>query len=151
MLRVHFGDRENVIENTSIYFKNTYRDAWILDDFAKKVIADVDKSKVIGANAIESPVLGMISPLQLSGGCKALLLMRNEPSKTFNASNCGDNCARWILELAKERDFTINLYHVMDFGNIDFEARILNSRTLITHNMEEFLDAGAKYLRKEHA
>ena len=30
---------------------------------------------------------------------KTLLLILNEPDKIFNASTCGDNCAKWILEI----------------------------------------------------
>ncbi len=148
MLRVWFGDRENTIYNTSIFFKNRYMDDWITDDFAKKVILDVDHSEVIDANSIKSPVLGNISPLQLSGGVKALILMKHFPGKIFNASNCGDNCSKWILKLGEERDFTINLFHVMDFGPGEFDIRILNHRDLIVHNMQEFLLAGADYLRR---
>ena len=148
MLRVWFGEKENAIYNTSVFFKNRYQDEWITDPFAVKVIKDVDKSEVISASSIISPVLGNISPLQLSGGVKALILMRNLPGKVFNASSCGDNCAQWILELGKEKDFTINLFHVMDFGNDPFEIRILNDRKLIVYNMQEFLDAGVKYLRE---
>lgn len=149
MLRVWFGDRENEIYHTSVYFKNTYKENWITDEFAKKVIKDIDRSEVIGGNLIKSPVLGEISPLQLSGGVKTLILMKNYPGKTFNASNCGDNCAKWILELAKEKDFTISLHHVMDFGKNDFDIRILNHRTLVVHEMNEFLNAGIKYLRED--
>ena len=149
MLRVWFGDREDAIFNTSVYFKNQYKDQWITDPFAVKVIRDVDHSEVIDANNIQSSVLGNISPIQLSGGVKALILMKNLPGKTFNASNCGDNCAKWILELGKEKNFTINLYHIMDFGDEEFEIRILNDRKLIVHNMKEFVDAGIKYLRED--
>lgn len=69
--------------------------------------------------------------------------------KIFNASNCGDNCAKWILKLGKERDFTIALYHIMDFGKKDFEIRILNNKNkkLIVHNMRDFLDAVNDYLK----
>ena len=38
MLIIYFGDMPSAIYNTEIYFKNTYEDSWILDDFAKKVI-----------------------------------------------------------------------------------------------------------------
>ncbi len=148
MLRIYFGDRKNTIYNTSVFFKNTYQDEWITDAFAREVIHDVDKSEVVDANVIMSPVLGQISPLQLSGGVKALLLMKNYPGKIFNASNCGDNCAPWILKLGAERDFTINLFHVMNFGEGDFEIRVLNERTLIVHNMQQLVDAGVKYLRR---
>ncbi|MCR5625411.1 MAG: DUF4869 domain-containing protein [Lachnospiraceae bacterium] len=146
MLRVYFGDKENAIYNTSVYFKHSYEDKWITDDFTKEIVKDIDKSEVISAGNISSPVLGNISPLSLSGGVKALILMKNKPGKIFNASNCGDNCAKWILKMAEKKDFTINLHHIMDFGPGEFEIRILNHRKLIVHNMKEFLDAGVKYL-----
>lgn len=149
MLRVWFGDRKNAIYNTSVFFKNRYEDEWITDDFAKKVIKDIDHSEVIDANSINSPVLGNISPLQLSGGVKALILMKHFPGKVFNASNCGDNCAKWILSLGEEQDFTINLFHVMNFGKDPFSIRILNSKNMVAHDMQEFLNAGVKYLREE--
>ena len=149
MLRVWFGDRKNAIYNTSVFFRNRYKDEWITDDFAREVISDIDHSEVIDANSINSPVLGNISPLQLSGGVKALILMKHFPGKTFNASNCGDNCAKWLLSLAEDQDFTINLFHVMDFGDGDFSIRILNKKNLIVHNMQEFLTAGVFCLRSE--
>ena len=37
---------------------------------AVEMIQDVDRSKVIGSQIIESPVLGMITPLQLSEDAK---------------------------------------------------------------------------------
>lgn len=148
MLRVYFGDKENAIYNTSVYFRHRYLDSWITEQFSKDIIADIDKSEVISSSTISSPVLGSISPLQLSGGVKALMLMKHFPGKVFNASNCGDNCAKWILELGKSQNFTINLFHVMDFGTDEFEIRVLNDKKLIVHNMEEFLEAGVKYLRE---
>ena len=152
MLRVWFGKKENAIYNTSVFFKNGYQDEWITDDFARAVISDVDKSEVISPNLIRSPVLGDISPLQLSGGVKALILMKHYPRKIFNASNCGDNCSKWILKLGNEIDFTINLHHVMNFGNQSFEIRIMNAgngRMRIAHDMQEFLDAGVRYLQEK--
>ena len=41
MLRVWFGDRDNVIYNTSVYFSNRYKDGWITDDFTRAVIKDI--------------------------------------------------------------------------------------------------------------
>ena len=151
MVRVYFGKRDNAIYNTSVFFKNRFVDSWITDPFAREVIRDVDRSEVLDSNEIESPVLGKITPNQLSGGVKTLILMKNYPGYIFNASNCGDNCAKWILALGKEKDFTINLHHVMDFGREPFEIRIMNnkSKKMIVHNMQEFLDAGVKYLQEE--
>lgn len=147
MLNIFFGEHPNAIYNTSLYFDNTYLDNWITDDFAKKMIRAVDKSQVIGPNLIESKVLGPIPVTSLSGGVKTLLLIRNDSEKIFNASTCGDNCARWILKIAKEskRDITINLRHIMDFGDGDFEIRILNNGEIV-HNMKEYVQYAGQYL-----
>ncbi len=133
------------IYNTEVYFMNVYDDEWIVDDFAKEVIKKVDKSEVLDSQAIKSPVLGIISPERLSGGTKTLLLMKNMPDKVFNASTCGDNCAKYILKLAKERDLTINLRHLMDFGKARFKAHILNDNSDVT-GMEELLFKAHEYV-----
>ena len=145
MLNIYFGDMPEAIYNTEVYFMNVYDDEWIVDDFAKEVIKKVDKSEVLDSQAIKSPVLGVISPERLSGGTKTLLLMKNMPDKVFNASTCGDNCAKYILKLAKERDLTINLRHLMDFGKARFKAHILNDNSDVT-GMEELLFKAHEYV-----
>ena len=67
-----------------------------------------------------------------------MILMENEPGKVFNASTCGDNCAKWILKIAENRDLTINLRHLMDFGKGTFDIRILNTNQIV-HNMKELI------------
>ena len=145
MLNIYFGDMPSAIYNTEIFFKNTYEDSWLLDDFAKRVVKKVDGSDIVDAQAIKSPVLGMIPPTALSGGVKTLLLIKNCPDKVFNASTCGDNCAKFILELAKKQDVTINLRHIMDFGKAKFAANILNNNSTV-HSMEELLPIAAQYV-----
>lgn len=145
MLNIYFGDMPTAIYNTEVFFKNTYEESWLLDDFAKKVIKKIDSSDVVDAQAIKSPVLGMIPPTDLSGGAKTLLLIKNCPDKVFNASTCGDNCAKFILELAKSRDITINLRHIMNFGKSSFTAKILNDGSMVS-NMEELLSVAARYV-----
>ncbi|MBQ4363134.1 MAG: DUF4869 domain-containing protein [Oscillospiraceae bacterium] len=138
MLNIIFGDCPEAIYNTSVYFNNTYEDEWLTDEFAKKVIKAVDKSEVLGAHAIESPVLGVIPPERLAGGTKTVLLIKNKPDMIFNASACGDNCARFILEIARDRDITINLRHVMDFRRKKFKAHIINN-DVYTDNYTDYL------------
>lgn len=147
MLNIYFGEMTNAIYNTSVYFNNTYLDSWITDEFAKKVIKSVDKSEVIGPHLIDSKALGPIPATSLSGGTKTLILIKNEPEKVFNASTCGDNCAKWILKIAKDAktDITINLRHIMDFGEGSFEIRILNN-DVIVHNMREYVRYAGQYL-----
>ena len=146
MLHVYFGDMPNAIYNTAVYFKNVYYDDWIVDEFNKKMILDVDKSTVLGNGVIDSPVLGKISPERLSGGVKTLMLIRHMPEQVFNASACGDNCAKWILEIAKKKDLTITLHHSMRFGPGPYEIRILNNGEIV-HNFKEWVDTVWQFLR----
>ena len=80
----------------------------------------------------------------LSGGTKTLLLIKNNPDLVFNASTCGDNCARFILELARQRDVTINLRHIMRFGK-RFKATVLNDG-MVVDNMEQLIIHAGKYV-----
>ncbi len=145
MLKIYYGDMENSIFNTAVYFKNRYEDEWILDDISKDMILDIDKSIVLDSAVIDSPVMGKISPLGLSGGVKTLILINNEPEKIFNASTCGDNCAKWILKLASNRDITINLRHLMDFGKGEFDICILNTNQIV-HSMAELVPIAGLYV-----
>ena len=43
------------------------------------------------------------------------------------------------LSIAKTKDLTINLRHIMDFGDEDFEIEILNTGDIV-HNMLEYVD-----------
>jgi len=138
MLKIYFGDMKEAVYNTSVYFKNSFEDNWITTDFAKNVIQDIDKSTVIDSGLIESPVMGKIPPTSLSGGTKTLLLIANDNERIFNASTCGDNCAKWILKLAESKDITINLRHIMNFGDGDFDIHVLNTNKTV-HNMKELI------------
>ena len=148
MLTIIYGDVENSIYNTNVYFKNTYEPEWIESELAKKMIKDVDDSDVLSGECINSPVLGPIPPERLSGGIKTLLLMLNEPDKIFNASTCGDNCAKWILEIGKMKDLTINLRHMISFGqDAEFEIRIENGGEIV-HSMRELIPVASRYLNE---
>ncbi len=145
MLRIFFGNKEEAIYNTAVYFKNTYMDEWITDSFSKEMIKDVDSSMVIGPHMIESPVLGPITPKELSGGVKTLILIYKDKNRMFNASNCGDNCAKWLLKMTEKEDRTINLRHLMDFGKGQFNIEVVNNGKIV-HNMSELVDAAGEYV-----
>ena len=143
MLNIIFGEVENCVYNTEVYFRNTFDDAWIVSDIAKQIIKDIDKSEVISATCIESPVLGQITPELLSGGTKTLLLLMNDDSRLFNASTCGDNCAKWILKIAQEKNITIRLGHIMKFEE-PFEVRVVNSNQVVS-TMEDLIIQAHEY------
>ena len=146
MLKIYLGEMEEAIYHPPTYFDNRYEDEWLTTSQAAEMIRDIDHSEVISAHLIESPVLGPISPKELSGGVKTLLLMAFDSSgKIFNASVCGDNFAKWILKLGREKDLTINLRHVMGFGKEPFEILILNTGEMI-HDMASFVRIAGRYV-----
>lgn len=145
MLNVYYGDMPESIYNTAVYFRNRYLGRWITDDWGKAVIKDVDKSTVVSGDLIKSPVLGPISPSQLSGGVKTLLLVAHEKNKVFNASTCGDNCAKWLLDLGQKRKVVVNLRHLMDFGKGEFKIRVMNTGRIV-HNMKELVLEAGEYV-----
>ncbi len=152
MLNIYFGKLPDAIYDTATYFNNTYLDSWITDERAQAIIRDIDRAKVLSPQAVDSKALGVIPATGLSGGTKTLLLIDHMPDKVFNASTCGDNCAEWILKIAKahKEDITINLHHIMDFDpkkkGKPFELRILNTGRVV-HSMKELVPEAGLLLR----
>ena len=138
MLLIFYGEPEsqNYIFNPDAFFNNTYEDEWITDPLSKQMIKDVDGSDVVGPRLIDSPFLGPVPAERLSGGVKTLMLMNFDTDHMFNASACGDNCAPWILRIAQNKDLTIRLGYLMDFGKDPFDIEIVNIRKVV-HSMKE--------------
>jgi phosphatidate phosphatase APP1 len=149
MLKIFFGNHKGEIYNTEVYYANQYDKMWVTDPFAKKVIADIDDSTVIAPDVIQNDIFGAFNSTELSAGVKTLLLIHNQPNRIFNISNCGDNCAKYLLELAENKDIKVCLHHVMDFGQ-SFAVKVVNDkrRKVITDPIE-FLMLANQYLRGE--
>ena len=147
MLNIYFGDMPEAVYNTSVYFNYTYEDEWLTSDFAKEVIKKIDKSNVLEPHAIESPVLGVIPPENLSGGTKTLLLMANDPEKVFNASTCGDNCAPFYSQIGQEKR-PDNQFAAPDGfwkEKIPVAVKVLNTGDVV-HSMEELMPIAFKFV-----
>ena len=145
MLNIFYGDMKEAVYNMAAYFKYDYEDDWITDPFVKKMVKDVDQSIVLDSGVIDSPVLGKIPPTGLLGGVKTLILVKLEKDKIFNASTCGDNCAKWLLKIAETEDRTINLRHLMKFEVEPFNIRILNTNEIV-HTMEELVSIAGEFV-----
>ena len=145
MLNIFYGNMPEAVYNTAAYFKYDYEDSWIVDSFVKEMILDVDRSTVLDSGVIDSPVLGKIPPLGLSGGVKTLILVKFDTEKIFNVSTCGDNCAKWLLKIAQQEDRTVNLRHLMDLGPDPFTIRILNTNQIV-HSMKELVPIAGEFV-----
>lgn len=146
MLRIYYGEpaSDRYIFNPDAFFNNTYEDDWITDPLSIQMIQDVDGSVVVGPRVIDSPFLGSIPTERLSGGVKTLILMFHDRDHIFNASACGDNCAKWILKIASllqenGDDLLIRLGYLMDFGTEPFEIVIENLGCTV-HNRRELVE-----------
>ncbi len=143
MLYIYYGDidSEKYIYNPDSFFNNTYEDEWIINPLSVEMIRDVDGSTVIGPRVIDSPYLGAIPTERLSGGVKTLILMSQDQEHIFNASACGDNCAKWILHIARlldaeGKDLHIRLGYLMDFGEEAFSINIENLDCIVQDREE---------------
>lgn len=86
MLKIWYYANIEYMKDAPSYFDNVYEDEWIADSFVKEMIQDVDHCTVISSHVIDSPILGAITPRELSGGVKVLILMLKDDSFIYNMS-----------------------------------------------------------------
>ena len=126
MLKIHFGKVEGAFYGPSWFWAN-YEIRWFEDPLVCNMLNAVDKSEYVGGYLIQSEILGPISPKDLSGGVKTLISILKRPDLVFDATSCGPNCAKWLLEIGKQEDVLIMLEYFMPFdGYAPFEVYIEN-------------------------
>ena len=86
MLKIWYYANIEYMKDAPSYFDNVYEDEWIEDSFVKEMIQDVDHCTVISSHVLDSPILGAITPRELSGGVKVLILMLKDDSFIYNMS-----------------------------------------------------------------
>lgn len=145
MLSIYFGDKENVLHGPS-WFRFNYRPEWFEDAFVQEMLKDIDKSKFLGGELIQSDVLGPIPPERLSGGVQTLISIYENPERMFNATSCGENCAKWLLKIGEKKDVEVNLRYFMPFDGCEpFEIRVINEDKIVL-NMDEYTHVAIKYV-----
>ena len=136
MLNIHFGEMDNMFYGPS-WFKANYDPEWLADPLVEKMLNDVDKSSYKGGNLIDSEVLGPISPGELSGGVQTLISIYENPDLVFNATSCGENCAKWLLEIGRQKDVTVVLEYFMNFRNMGpYRIHILNTGVTVDNDRD---------------
>ncbi len=143
MLHIRFGDMEKVNYGPS-WFKFNYDPKWLEDSFVQKMIEDVDKTKYMGGLVFDSPVLGPIPPEKLSGGVQTLIMIYEKPDLIFDATSCGDNCAKWLLEIGKMKDVTVNLKYIMQFPD-DLNIYVDN-KGVVVRSFTDYLYCAVDYV-----
>ena len=116
MLKIWIRNKndENVI--TAQSFDAFFEDEWFNDPMVKEIIKDIDNSDAHSFRQIDSPVLGPISYRELSSGTLGLIMMMYlNDDYDFSSLYFGDNCAKWILEISKNRDINFLMKHTFVF------------------------------------
>lgn len=115
MLKIWLADEvEGLNMKPDKYFDVARVPVWFDDELVKAMIKDVDKTDVVSYNMMIGPI-GPIPPERLSSGVKTLIMIYKNDSQIWNASKCGDNCAKWLVEISKRKDIVIWLGHFMIF------------------------------------
>ena len=141
MLHIFFGDMENVFHGPS-WFTFNYDEKWLEDPFIQDMLRDIDKSEYKGGSLVVSDVLGPISPRDLSGGVKTLISVFKNPELIFDITSCGENCAKWLLDIGKKIDVTVNLNYPMTFKGLDpIEVHVINNDTTYSTDRDYSLAA----------
>ena len=141
MVNIIFGDYkgDNYISNPDMYFDNTYQDEWLESSLAKEIVKDIDKSELEGPNLVVSPVLGSIPVTRISGGAKTIIQIAFDDNQIYNASACGDNCAKWLLKIGQDKDIVVRMGHIMHFPEESFEIKIVNTGDIV-HTQYELVE-----------
>lgn len=129
MLNIIFG-RENCttdyVLDTRIYFSKHKKPEWFEDDFVKRFLKDVDGTEVLFEEALKDVFGRGISTEMISTGCKTLCcIYYDTKGLTFNGSAMGDNCVKFLMEIASKKDVTIFLEHYMEIPIQYFEEGII--------------------------
>ncbi|MCR5733282.1 MAG: DUF4869 domain-containing protein [Lachnospiraceae bacterium] len=145
MLSIFFGEKEHVMHGPS-WFRFNFKREWFEDPLVQRMLEDIDKSQYVGGDLIQSDALGPIPPERLSGGLQTLIAIYKRPDLIFNATSCGENCSKWLLEIGKKEDVTVNLRYFMPFDGCEpFEIRILNE-DVVVEDMKEYTRIAIRYI-----
>ena len=145
MLKIYYGDMHETAAYGPSWFKFGYEPEWFEDPFVQQMIREVDASVYRAGLVIESPVLGQIPPEKLSGGLQTLIAIYKNPDKIFDATSCGPNCAKWLQEIGRRMDVTVNLHYFMPMQEEPLNIYIVNAEKTV-QNIREFTLLSLQYL-----
>lgn len=137
MLNLYFGEFKDAVPTS--YFDARFRFSWMNSEFTKRVIREVDKSEVLTDFVIRSPVLGSITPHQISHGSKALIMLKFRDVK-MKLEYMGENCFKILKEICDEKEVYLSStgYRSLFKDGGFTQIRIMNSGKIVTCPLEMF-------------
>lgn len=134
-------DKEDILRGAAIYFDIANLPEWFSHPIIAEIVKGVDQSKLEGLRVV-SPVLGDISVRDLSGGCKTLITIYNEPEYAYMSHELGDNCFSWLMKIAEQKEVRLiySSYFTIPSECEPFRVHIVNDDSFVT-TMEELWGA----------
>lgn len=137
MLSLYVGYIEDEVWNHESYFDGWFDYANLMTEFSKRIVLEIDQSRVVSQRYIDSPVLGAITPKDLSGGVKLLLLlMYNDIVSEYDY--LGENCYRALGEIAIQKDITLCITQscpdLFELSGLK-EVKLVNTGVVYTDNI----------------
>lgn len=100
--------------DTRVYFRRYSNTFDFYDPFIQSVISGIDKAEVIANGAIKDYRGLFLSVDKLSTGSKTLCsIYFDKEGRTFYGSMMGDNCAPYLMEIARNKNVTVFYEHFM--------------------------------------
>lgn len=142
MLSIHIGRVDDMLIDIPNYFDAVFEDAWMDTDLTRRIIKEIDKSTLIHPRVIDSPFLGPITPREISGGAKGLILMAYDDDRIgdyFYGGQFGDNTLPLMWEISKTRDIKLAQINLMEYPeDTNIPVYIENDGITITTPQEYF-------------
>lgn len=111
---VKYPENESLLVNSPKIVFSGYMEYDLIDtDLGRRIVKDTSKvSEIFNCMSMRTEWGYMISPEELSDGAKILLLMLcksvRDEGFIFNYTFCGDNCNKYLKEIAEMYD--VNIY-----------------------------------------
>lgn len=144
MLSIYWG----VTDDCCYYIDDEYQEAveleWLFNDpLVQNIIADIDNCSFNGVGCVDldNPAINF-SIYELSTGSKGLILLvkDNYDSIRIWGTAFGDNCSKWLLKIAEDRDIILELEYFLQFPKDDFKAYSLHQNRPFTNYMDYMLE-----------
>lgn len=135
---------ERYVFNPEAWFDDEFGEEYIVGDIERQMIKDIDKCEVISKNNVVHEWLGSMSPFDLSGTVKTLILVKNDPAHIFNGSFMGDLAVPWLLDIGRTCDRIVRFGYLPKFEE-PFEIRIENDGRIVS-TWQDLLWTSVKFL-----
>lgn len=125
MLSIYYGVTEDCYYYIDAEFEELYEKEWFKDSLVQEITGDIDECDYTGVGCrdkidptIEFPIDG------LSTGTKGLIMLLKMEYDSIRiwGTAFGDNCSKWLLKIAENRDIVLELEHYLKFPAEKFKG-----------------------------